>query len=173
MLQLQSGNIPDLTLFFDGVNDIYAAYQSGRPDVHENFDQVAAKFEPRGVSKKRPLLELLESSSLHPLAVSLVTKLRQEVPSTPKFLTYETMGIDAESLSNSIIQIYLSNYKIVNGLAQKYGFKSFFFWPPHINVGEKPLTTEEWELKRSLEPALVKLDLSVYRKIELLVPEYK
>jgi len=173
MLQLQSGNIPDLTLFFDGVADIYTAYQSGRPGIHENFDQVAAKFERRGVSKKRLLLELLESSSLHPLAVSLVTKLRQEVPSTPKFLTYETMGIDAESLSNSIIQTYLSNYKIVDGLAQKYGFKSFFFWPPHITVGAKPLTTEEWELKRSLDPALAKLYLSVYRKIEPLVPECK
>jgi hypothetical protein len=82
------------------------------------------------------------------------------------------MGIDAESLSNSIIQTYLSNYKIVDGLAQKYGFKSFFFWPPHIMVGVKPLTTEEWELKRSLDPALAKLYLSVYRKIEPLVPEY-
>ena len=173
MLQLQSGNIPDLTLFFDGVNDIYTAYQSGRPGVHENFDQVAAKLEQRGVPKTRPLLELLESSSLHPLAVSLVTKLRQEVPSTPKFLTYETMGITTESLSDSIIQTYLSNYKIVDGLAKKYGFKSFFFWPPFITIGAKPLTSEEWELKRSVDSAQAKLYFSVYRRIELLVPEYK
>jgi len=171
MLQLQSGNIPDVTLFFDGVADIYTAYQSGRAGVHENFGQIAAKLERRGVPKKGPLLELLESSSLHPLAVSLVTKLRQEVPRTPELLTYETMGIEAESLSNAIIQTYLSNYKIVNGLAQKYGFQSFFFWPPHITKGEKPLTTEEWELKRSLDPALAQLYLSVYRKIERLIPE--
>src|SRR5207248_6065369 len=115
----------------------------------------------------------LESSSLHPLAVSLVTKLQQEVPSTPKFLTYETMRIDAESLSNAVIQTYLSNYKIVEGLAQKYGFKSFFFWPPYITIGAKPLTTEEWELKRTLDPALAKLYLLAYRKIESLIPECK
>ena len=171
MLQLQSGNIPDVTLFFDGVNDIYTAYQSGRPGVHENFDQIAAKLEQRGISKQRPLLELLESSSLHRLAVNLVTKLRQEAPSTPKLLTYETMGIDVESLSNAIIQTYLSNCKIVEGLAQKYGFKSFFFWPQHITAGKKPLTAEEWELKRSLDPALTKLYLAVYRKIEPQVSE--
>jgi hypothetical protein len=171
MLQLQSGNIPDVTLFFDGVADIYTAYQSGRAGVHENFGQIAAKLERRGVPKKGPLLELLESSSLHPLAVSLVTKLRQEVPRTPELLTYETMGIEAESLSNAIIQTYLSNYKIVNGLAQKYGFKAFFFWPPHITMGEKPLTTEERELKRSLDPALAKLYILVYRQIERLIPE--
>src|SRR5215510_1414185 len=93
MLQLQSGNIPDVTLFLDGVNDVYTAYQSGRPGVHENFEQIAAKFENGGVSKKRLLLGLLEASSLHPLAESLVTRLRQEVPSTPTFLTYETLGI--------------------------------------------------------------------------------
>jgi lysophospholipase L1-like esterase len=173
MLQLQSGNIPNLTLFFDGVADVYTAYQSGRPGLHENFDQIAAKLERRGVPKQRPLLELLESSSLHPLMISLVTKLRQEVPSTPKLLTYETMGVDAENLSTAVIQTYLSNYKIVEGLAQQYGFTSFFFWPPHITAGEKPLTPEEWELKRSLDPALAKLYLSVYRKIEPLIPECK
>jgi len=173
MLQLQSGNIPHVTLFFDGVADIYTAYQSGKSGVHENFDQIAARFEQRDAAKRRPFLELLESSSLHPLVGSLITRLRQDVPSTPKLLTYETMGIDAESLSSSIIQTYSSNYKIVDGLAQKYGFKSFFFWPPHITIGEKLLTTEEQELKRSLDPALVKLYLAVYRKIKPLVLECK
>lgn len=173
MLQLQAGHIPDVTLFLDGVNDIYAAYQAGRPGLHQNFEQVAAKFEGQGVPKKGQLKELLELSSLYRLAESLGTKLRQAVSSTPELLTYETMEIDAESLSNSIIQTYLSNYRIVDGLAQQYGFQSFFFWPPHIVVGAKPLTTEEWELKRSLDPVLAKLYLSVYRKIEPLVPEYK
>src|SRR5205823_8873814 len=53
MLQLQSGNIPNMTLFFDGVADIYTAYQSGRSGMHENFDQVAARFERRDVPKQR------------------------------------------------------------------------------------------------------------------------
>jgi lysophospholipase L1-like esterase len=172
MLQLQSGNIPDVTLFFDGVADIYTAYQSGRPGVHENFAQIAAKFEQQGdASRKRLPFELLKASSLHSLVGSLITKLRQEGPSTPAFLTYETMGIDADSLSDAIIQIYLSNYKIVDGLAQKYGFKAFFFWPPHITDGAKPLTPEEWELKRDQDPALTKLYLTVYRKIKPLIPQ--
>ena len=29
ILQLQRGNVPDLAIFYDGVNDVYAAYQSG------------------------------------------------------------------------------------------------------------------------------------------------
>jgi lysophospholipase L1-like esterase len=173
MLQLQAGNIPDVTLFLDGANDIYAAYQSGRAGLHENFAQIADKLERRSVPRQSWLKELLELSNLYRLAESLGTRLRQAVSRPPVLLTYETMGIDAERLSNAIIQTYLSNYRFVNDLAQQYGFQAFFFWQPHITIGAKPLTTEEWELKRSLAPPLAKLYLSVYRKIEPLVPEYK
>ena len=47
LMQLQSGNVPDLVVFYDGPNDIYAAYQSGRAGVPQNLDQVAARFERR------------------------------------------------------------------------------------------------------------------------------
>ena len=172
-LQLQLGNVPDVTLFFDGVNDIYTAYQYGRVGLHGDFDQLAAKVEHRDGPRQAPLLELLERSSLYALAVSLVSKLRQEVPSTRQLHTYETEGVDVDKLSNDILQIYLSNYKIVDGLVQKYGFQSFFFWPPHLTSCKKPLTTEELELKRGLDPALAKLYLAVYHKIESLLPDYQ
>ena len=50
------------------------------------------------------------------------------------------MGIDAGKLSDLVVQDYFGNYKIVNALAQKYGFKYFFFLPPRIFEGNKPLT---------------------------------
>ena len=59
---------------------------------------------------------------------------------TSKLVTYESMGIDVAQLSDLIVQEYLGNYKIVSALAQKYGFKYFFFLPPRIAVGNKPLT---------------------------------
>jgi lysophospholipase L1-like esterase len=175
MVQLQAGNIPDVTIFFDGVNDVYVAYQSGRPGVNENNDQLAARFERRDVAKKNPIIALLELSSLHDLAVSLVTKLRLRpvVSSAPKIVTYQTKGIDPANLANSIVQTYRSNYKIVGGLAQRYGFKSFFFWPPYIGVGKKALTPDEVQLKRTVDPALSKLHLLADRKIELLAPQQK
>jgi lysophospholipase L1-like esterase len=173
MVQLQQGNIPDVTISFDGVNDIYAAYQSGRPGVNENNEQLAARFERREVPKKNPVIALLELSSLHDLAVSLVTKLRPEVPSAPKVVNYETKGIDPGNLADSIVQTYRGNYNIVGSLAQRYGFKSFFFWPPYIAVGKKALTPDEVELKRAVDPALTKLYLLAYHKIELLAPQQK
>jgi lysophospholipase L1-like esterase len=175
MVQLQAGNIPDVTISFDGSNDIFAAYQSGRAGLNENNDQLAARFERREVPKKNPVIALLELSSLHDLAVSLVTKLRlrPEVPSAPKIVTYATKGIDPANLADSIVQTYRGNYNIVGGLAQRYGFKSFFFWPPYIAVGKKALTPDEAELKHAVDPALTKLYLLAYRKIELLAPQQK
>jgi lysophospholipase L1-like esterase len=173
MVQLQSGNIPTLALFFDGVNDVYTAYQSGRPGILENSDHLAARFEKREIVNKSPVVELLEGSSLYPLAIGLVAKLRQEVPRAPKLITYESMNIDAERLSSSVLQTYLNNYKIVDGLAKEFGFKSFFYWPAYIGSGRKTLTAEEEILKRKVDPALAKLYQLVDQKIQPQVAEYR
>ena len=61
ILELQSGNIPDLVIFYDGVNDVYAAYQSGRP-THQNFDKIAAKFE-KGKSPPPSFVAWIESTN--------------------------------------------------------------------------------------------------------------
>jgi len=45
LLQLQSGNVPDMVLLYDIAGDIPVGYQAGRPSVHANLDEIAAKFE--------------------------------------------------------------------------------------------------------------------------------
>jgi hypothetical protein len=172
LLELQSGNTPNWVLFYDGPNDVYTGYQSGRSGVHENLDLLAARFEKREVPDSGPLMELLKSSHLFSLSDRVVGKLSQKQAS-PKLNTYESMGIDAAALSAAIVQRYLGNYKIVDALAREYGFKYFFFWPPYISIGQKPLKKEEKNLKGGVDPALDKLYHSVYRAIEPLTLEYE
>src|SRR5262245_33112471 len=45
LMQLRSGNVPDVVLFYTIGDDVYAAYQSGRAGTLENLDLIAAKFE--------------------------------------------------------------------------------------------------------------------------------
>ena len=66
---------------------------------------------------------------------------QQEEPTPSKLVTYESMGIDVAKLSDSIVQDYLGNYKIVSALAQKYGFKYFFFLPPMHLTGQQTSNT--------------------------------
>jgi lysophospholipase L1-like esterase len=177
LMQLRSGNVPDVVLFYTIGDDIYSAYQSGRPGVLENLDQIAAKFEGRQVptasSKPSPLGGWIQSTYSYLLVDMLMGKLTianpQQEPSIPsKLVTYESMGIDAATLSDLVSKNYLGNYKIVNALAQEYGFRYFFFLPPSVLLGNKPLTPEEQEMKRKAESevALHKLFTTVYRTIE-------
>jgi hypothetical protein len=173
LMQLQSGNVPNWVIFYDGPNDVYTGYQSGRTDVHENVDALAAKFENRDVSHSGPLMELLKSFHLFSLSNSLVGKLSPMPQTSPALITYESKGIDALVLSEAVVQRYLGNYKIVDGLAHEYGFKYSFFWPPYISISQKPLKREEKALKLSIDPALNKLYYLVYRRIEPLHLEYE
>jgi hypothetical protein len=172
LIQLQSGNRPDLVLFYNVEGDAFAAYQAGKAGTIQNLDQVAARFE-KG-EKPPTLLDRLRSTSSYSLIDGLVSKLtianpEQDQPTSNQLVTYETMGIDVENLSNSIAQNYFRSYQIVDALSEKNGFKYFFFLPPHLLLGDKkPLTLEEQQMKRVAEsdPAFKKLFKAVYRKIE-------
>jgi hypothetical protein len=171
MMQLRSGNVPDVAIFYSIGGDIYAAYQSGQSGVPENLNQMAARFEGRG--KPPRFVDWLRSTYSYSLIDQLIGKLtianpQEKEPTPSKLITYESMGIDVAKLSDLIVQDYLRNYKIVSAFAQEYGFKSFFFLPPSVSLGNKPLTSEEQEMKHETEGevAFYKLFTAVYQTIE-------
>jgi hypothetical protein len=169
--QLQSGNIPEVVIFYDGVNDVYAAYQSGRP-THQNFDKIATKFE-KGPTPSPSVVGWIESSHSFHLVNRLVADLRPKPPDRQELVTYKTMGINSATLSDAVVETYLSNYEVVDALARKHGFKFFFFWQPQIAIGDKSLTREEQEMRRIMDPALIELSESVYRRVEQVAKKYE
>ena len=172
ILQLQDGNVPDLALFFDGTNDVYAGYQSGRAGVHENMEQVAARLERRPVPGEVARVPLIGWSVLYELVANRVVALSQ--PAAPaKLMTYEARNIDRQVLTESIIRTYLSNYVTVTGLTRAYDFDAYFFWPPCICAGHKALTHEEEALKRAIDPALKALYDSVYKALRPRIQQYR
>ena len=171
LIQLRSGNVPDLVLFYNIGGDIASAYQSGRAGVSENLDQLAARFEGR--LKPPTFVAWLRNTYSYALINALIGTLaiatpQQDAPTPSALVTYESMGIDVAELSDLIVQDYLGNYKIVRALARKYGFTYFFFMPPRLLLGNKPLTPEEQEMKHGveIEAAASKLALAVYQTIE-------
>ena len=170
ILELQSGNVPDLVIFYDGVNDVSAGYQSGRA-THSNFNQIAAKLEK---SEKPPsFVAWMESSNSLHLLQRLEAKLRQKPQNSTDLVTYKAMDIDIATLSDLVVETYIGNYEIVDALAQKYGFKFLFFWQPVITIGDKSLTGEEQEMRRRMEPTLSELYDSVYRRVEQEANKYE
>jgi hypothetical protein len=171
LMQLRSGNVPDVVLFYNLDGDTYAAYQSGRAGVPENLTQLAARFEGR--REPSTVVGQLRQTSAYALIDKLMDKLtiatpQPQAPPPRKLLTYESMGIDVAQLSAGIVQTYLANYTIVSALAHQYGFQYYFFLPPSISLGNKPLTSEEQAIKERAESdaALAKLYAAVYQTLE-------
>jgi hypothetical protein len=89
-------------------------------------------------------------------------------------LTYENLGVDAETVADSVVQAYLGNYELVDALAQHYGFEYYFFWQPSILVGNKPLTEEERIFRSELDhfSTVVNLFMPTYQRIEQVAGAY-
>ena len=174
LTQLRSGNVPDVVLFYALADDIYSAYQSGRPGVIENLSQIAARFEGRKEAPTVTVVDRLRGTYSYALIDQLMGKLtiakpqQEDEPTAGKLVTYESMGVDAATLSDLIARDYFGGYKIVNSLAKEYGFQYFFFVPPTITLGNKPLTPEEQDMKRKEESQTAhhKLSTSVYDIVE-------
>jgi hypothetical protein len=130
---------PQLVIFYDGVNDPYAAYQSGRFDVHENFDQIRDQFAAEGSVRRGSFRYLLNSNTLE-LLRRVSTRLGMVEPRRADLA-------DLDPLVEANVSSYLQNVDIVEALAERYGFRYAFFWQPIIFT-DKELTPEEQEIER-------------------------
>jgi hypothetical protein len=156
MTQLQKGNMPNLVIFYDGVNEVYSAYETGQACVHSNLSEITSRvndsrdFDWRQYSKTLQLLQLLVNKS----------------PANQDVITYRTMGVDTDQLAESIAKCYFGNYSLVGALAREYNFEYAFFWQPVISIGSKSMTKEEQGFRSDMDPALVDLYNVTYRIVD-------
>ena len=145
ILQLRSGNVPDLVVFYDGVNDTWNAYGSGIVGGHHSEEQVSARVEGRSEEFDMPSIPetLLKNSNLWLLITSLGSRSEIGEIDVEDLVTYSTMGIDRDTLASAVVSTYLGNCAVVEALAESYDFEYLFIWQPCIWLGEKPLTTDE------------------------------
>ena len=182
MLQLRSGSIPDFVVFYDGFNDVWAAYESGIAGVHHSYDVISARIEgregPGGSST--PLQSLFRESNTWLLLTSLRDRgLLGTSDEPPVLRTYETMGRNRDSLAREVVSIYLQNCSLVEHLAQAYGFEYLIVWQPAIWCGDKELTEHELGISRGSydfypaggDSALIDLLEVSYRLYEQSVPD--
>lgn len=153
LLQLRSGERPDVVVFYDGINDVAAALQSGQAGIPQNEFNRAAEFRlgraVRGWEKGYGIqadlrafgLLIITGAERFQLLQRLVLAVR-----TPRDLN----GFDADELAAQVVAAYTGNIEIVEALAAYYGFKPFYFWQPNPYVSEKRLTEFESTMLSSL-----------------------
>jgi hypothetical protein len=138
--RLQAGGRPDLVVFYDGVNEVLAASQTDRPGLHQNYEEIARRFDGKG----HPLAEWTRTLGSMRLAHELLS--RVSGPDGKR-----EPGPSPERLADAVVGTYLVNLETVQSWAGVYGFDFHFFWQPHILMGSKPLTWEETEMIDGLE----------------------
>ena len=148
ILQLRAGNVPDLVVFYDGVNDAWNAFGSGNVGGHHSEDQVSARVEGRSEEFEIPSVPetLLRNSNIWLLMTSINNRSSDGEIDIEDLATYSTMGIDRDTLASAVVSTYLGNCAVVEALAESYDFEYLFVWQPCIWLGEKPLTTDEENL---------------------------
>ena len=156
VLQLRNGNIPDLVIFYDGFNDVCCSYETGVAGVHASLELVAGRVE--GTAEALGIMPVWETVLSRTNTWLLVTSLRAKgfLPEeTQEDYTNRTMGIDYDSLTSETVSIYYGNCRVVEALAESYGFDYLIVWQPNMWIGDKLLTDREqdfYETGNSLLP---------------------
>jgi lysophospholipase L1-like esterase len=141
VLELQRGGQPDLVLFYDGVNDVLAALQTGRPADHQNLSDIAHRFDSPGATWGG----LLRRTHTAQVVGWLARRARGSANDTGG-ADGAHLPPDPDRLADAVAQTYLVNLHAAESLAERFGFELAFFWQPHILIGDKPLAPEERDL---------------------------
>lgn len=132
-VELQKGHIPDIVVFYDGVNDVFASYQSGEAGIPQN--EFNRHFQFRGEGGRN--VAFIDALRQYSALARGVLDTRDRVlppPTAPQDL--------AETLPEETVQRYLANVEMVKALASTYQYEAFFFWQPTLYAKATPSTEE-------------------------------
>ncbi len=147
MLELRRRNVPDIAVFYDGVNDSWAAFQSGVAGVPQNEINRRVEFNLREqLNWRRGFVGKL---ALYRLSRGITR-------STGESLSAESTrgNFLSPSLANEVVDVYLENVRLVNALAREYGFRAVFFWQPTIYTKKRLSEVEQRWYGQSREQVL-------------------
>ncbi len=139
LAQLQQGQVPDMVIFYDGINDVGSAYQYGHV-THLLEETVAHQ-----VYAQAYLADWVKGSYTYQLAEVGGRKLREWTNQPPPD-SYAPVVEDLEGLAGEALSAYEANYRLVAGLAGQYGFEFYFIWQPCLTVYTGELLPQQQQL---------------------------
>ena len=136
--ELKGGNVPDLAVFYDGVNEIFSALQNGAPGLPQNEGNRAREF---NLTLEQRRFDLYAEALKRALA--RLTRRAAKVADLLGLDERATAGTgDPATLADGILDAYAENIRVVNALSGVYGFKALFFWQPVVYT-KRHLTPHE------------------------------
>ncbi|MFH1358688.1 MAG: SGNH/GDSL hydrolase family protein [archaeon] len=147
-LELRKENYPDIIVFYDGINDVYASYQINKAGSPQNVFDREADFNSR---KKLNIKQNILNSNIMKLKNRFLGKPEPVIQISP-------------DLEDETIKLYLNNLKIIKTLEKEYDFKGFYYWQP--TLATKIPMSEDEQNKIPKEEIFDKLYLNVTSKMQ-------
>ncbi|HEX2228917.1 MAG TPA: hypothetical protein VHM64_17415 [Candidatus Binatia bacterium] len=186
ILRLQRGDVPDLVIFYDGVNDIMAAYQQHTAGLPQNESNRVREFnlskpdqlKPRAAMVARDVVAQLSTVRLlgNVLQLSQTPTGDDETTENRPRADKHRGGrefVDPEALAGEVFRTYIGNIGLVKALSDNYQFSAFFYWQP--TIFDKPHLTQyersQRDKMRAAEP-FVRRTYALMRQARL-PAEYK
>jgi lysophospholipase L1-like esterase len=151
---LKAGVRVDIAVFYDGINEMACAEQTGRADALFNEARRRAEFNLLLPERRRDLIV----AGLMAAAPRTLRRLRQltglplhgPMPAPPADLG----RLDITALAQQVIEVYKQNLRLIRVLGREYGFYPVFFWQPVITTkAAKTPDEQRWERDYTRDPA--------------------
>lgn len=154
MLELREGNIPDILIFYDGVNEVFSAFQNKTAGYPQNLSHRRTEYGLRN-----------EFNIIKPLLSKTNTgKILQKISDRIKL---NNDNIDSlEYIEKEIADIYIENIELIQTWADRYDITVFFFWQPTVFT-KKKLTKSEMSIIARENKDLKKLFQNTYDYVRL------
>lgn len=164
-LQLQQGHIPDLVIFYDGVNDVAATFDNGEAGSHLDVRRIRSLL-----SQEVTLAQWLRMTA----SFELLQRGAQRTGLLPDGMAERTAVSTNEvaRLAQITADAYRTNYELVSALAGHYGFDTYFFWQPVITMGNKALTAEEKVISDRVPGDFAQWYAASYQRVEVMAAAY-
>ena len=170
---LTTGYRPNVVVFYDGINDLYAQANSGTSatPTYINADKFRQTLSDAGVtSTTAPSLgsQLYDAYSSHSLISRLAATLGLIQPPQPTSSAAEASGWNPDrtiptalTRATDAVSIHARVIDLLEALASRYGFKVRAFWQPYLYtkkvvpgektvaglLGENPAAWRVWRAK--------------------------
>jgi lysophospholipase L1-like esterase len=131
---LKCGERLDIVLFYDGINEMACAEQTGRPDGLFNEARRRAEFNLLHPDRRRDLIAaaLISSAPRTMRRLRRLTGLRLRGPLPAE--QADLSQVDLAALAREVLAAYLSNVRLARLLARGHRFEPIFFWQPVITT---------------------------------------
>ncbi|MGO9057083.1 MAG: SGNH/GDSL hydrolase family protein [Candidatus Binataceae bacterium] len=140
---LRQGQRPDLVIFYDGINDCFTAYQNGIAGLTQSEFFRAEEFSVLGSSwGRKKLYRTAAQAALMSTGMADLVKML-EGKDNPNLAPHEIKPIlpymaapqdfeGPDGVERGVVDIYLFNVQFVRMLAERYKFRSLFYWQPTV-----------------------------------------